>query len=99
MTPSPLSGVGPFLTARPDARRWENTPPYVLHGESKRPSAGHDLRRIAPVLLTALVVTVIRHSRRVRWAAPLIHRLVAAEELRFAVLCQQIAHARQGVEQ
>ena len=97
MTPSPLTDVGPTLMARPDARRWENTTPYVPHGESKRPSAGHHLRRIAAALLTALALAALRQSRRRRRPTPVIHRLAAAEELRFAALCQQITHARQGV--
>ncbi|WP_406730720.1 hypothetical protein [Streptomyces sp. NBC_01794] len=97
MTLSPLTDVGPTLMARLDARRWENTTPYVPHGESKRPSAGHHLRRIAPALLTALALAALRQSRRRQRPTPVIYRLAAAEEPRFAALCQQITHARQGV--
>lgn len=85
--------------ARPDARRWENTTPYVPHGESKHPSAGHHLRRIAPALLTALALAALRQSWPRRRPTPAIYRSAAVEELRFAALRQQITHARQGVEQ
>ncbi|MEU9426237.1 hypothetical protein AB0D87_25925 [Streptomyces sp. NPDC048342] len=99
MTP-PIADVGPCsLTARPTARRWENTAPYVPHGEPKRPSAGRNPRRLAFALLGALALAALCRARSRRWPTPVIHRLAAADELRFAALCQQITDARRGVEQ
>jgi hypothetical protein len=99
MTP-PLADVGPrSLTARPAARCWENTAPYVPHGEPKRPSAGRNPRSLAFALLGALALAALCRARSRRRPTPAIHRLVAADEMRFTARCQQITDARRGVEQ
>ncbi|WP_127151619.1 hypothetical protein [Streptomyces lydicus] len=99
MTP-PLADVGPrSLPARRTARCWENTAPYVPHGEPQRPSAGRDPRRLAFALLGAFALAALCRARARRRPTPVIHRLVAADEMRFTALCQQITDARRGVEQ
>ncbi|MGW3957326.1 hypothetical protein ACWEKM_42060 [Streptomyces sp. NPDC004752] len=99
MTP-PTADVGPrSLSARPGARCWENTAPYVPHGEPKRPSAGRDPSRLAFALFAALALAAVCRVQSRRRPTPVIHRLVAADEMRFAALCQQITDARRGVEQ
>lgn len=44
-------------------------------------------------------LAALRRFRSRRRPTPVMHRLVAAEEQRFAELCQQITAARRGAEQ
>ncbi|CAL9360012.1 hypothetical protein SUDANB105_00644 [Streptomyces sp. enrichment culture] len=98
MTP-PTADVGPGpLTARPPARRWDSTAPYVPHGEPKRPGAGRNPRRCAIALSGAFALAALRRAWLHRRPTPVMHRLVAAEEHRFTELCQQISRIR-GAEQ
>lgn len=100
MTRSPLTDVGRRPPRGPTpARRWQHTAPYVPHSEPKRPSGGWNPRRLATALLTALVLAALHRLRPWRRPKPVMHRLVAADEMRFAAMCQQITAARRGAEQ
>jgi hypothetical protein len=92
----PLADVGPRpLTAQPAARRRNNTAPYVLpQGEPVRPIIGRYPRHLAIAFLGALALTCLRRARLRRRPTPVMHCLVAAEDQRFAELCQQITYAR-----
>lgn len=93
MTCSPVTDVGPPpRSARLPTRRWDNTNPNVLRGESQSLSAGRNCRR-ALAILGALALASLCRSRR-RLPIPAMHRLVVAEEQRFAELCHQLTHAR-----
>jgi hypothetical protein len=83
--------------ARPSARCWGDVAPLLLREEPNRPGTGWTLRRLGLTLGT-LALAVLRGARRRRRPSPVIHSLVAADELRFAELCQQLA-ARRGVGQ
>jgi hypothetical protein len=103
MTRAPFTDIGPALRngsprqqSRLHARRRENEASNPLGG--RRASApGNYLCQFALALLAMLALAALRRSRRRQRPAPAIHRLVAADELRFAALCLQITHARQGV--
>ena len=98
MRRDPSPHVGPALRsgsprqqARPTARRREFPAPHVPLGELWRPGAGHLLLRTGSALLAAL-----RHPISRRQPAPAMQQLVADEEQRFSLLCQQITPTRQG---
>lgn len=102
MTRSPTHNAGPVRNscsprqqARPHTRRRGNEASSTP-GDRRAPAPGNHLGWLAPVLLTALVLAHALRARR-RRPAPAIHRLAAADELRFAWLCHRITHTRQGV--
>ncbi|AKN68738.1 hypothetical protein QR97_02005 [Streptomyces sp. PBH53] len=64
-----------------------------------RSSAGRYPRHFAITFLGTLVLTGLRWAWLRRRPTPVMHCLVAAEEQRFAELCQQITHAGPGVQQ
>ena len=75
----------------PTARRREPPALYIPLEEPGHPGAGHLVIRIGCAL-----VEVLRRPRRRRQRAPAMQLLVADEEQRLPLLCQQITHTRQG---
>lgn len=96
MTHSPTPAVGPLP---PAARHLENTAPHTPRVKSQRPSARRNTRRVLAALLGALTFAALRFAGTHRAPPPVMQHLTTADERRFAVLCQQITRARQGVEQ
>lgn len=94
--PSPYLGSalrnGLPRQARPTARRREPSALYLPLGERRRLGAGRLLIRVGCAL-----GEVLRRPRSRRQPTPAMQQLVADEEQRFALLCQQITHTRQGV--
>ncbi|MGC5042471.1 hypothetical protein ACLQ16_04040 [Streptomyces albidoflavus] len=95
MTRSPTIAVDPRGTA---ARPWANPTPFVPQQDPQHPGARRNLHR-AVVLSSALALAVLRRVRPRRRLTPVMQRLVAADELLFAELYQQLAQVRRGVEQ
>lgn len=92
--PALRSGSSPLQQTRPSARRCEDiTTPNGPLGESMRPSAGRLL-----ILVGCALLATLRWLKDQQQPSPAMQQLAAAEEQRFAQLCQQITHARQGVQ-
>lgn len=98
MMRDPSPHVGPALRsgsprqqARPTARRRELPALYVPLGEPWRPGAGR-----LPLRAGCALLAVLRRPISQRQPAPAMQQLVADDEQRFALLCQQITPTRQG---
>ncbi|MCX4677639.1 hypothetical protein OG413_20420 [Streptomyces sp. NBC_01433] len=90
MTRVPFADVGPTPPgARPPARCWESFAARVPPEKPKRPSTGRTPRQLILALFEAFASSVMRRTDRHRRRAPVMHRLVSADEQRFTELCQQ----------
>lgn len=103
MTCLHIPDVGPALRKESpwqqsrQARRREREASHALGGR-RAPAPGSYFRWYVLVLLATFALAQVRQARR-REPTPVMDRLTAVEELRFAELCHEITRERQGATQ